>query len=322
MIRLSIIIPFFNVEKYIAECLESVFNQDFPEEEYEVICINDASPDKSRDIVLAYQKKHSNLILVEHEVNKKLGAARNSGRRIARGIYIWNVDSDDLIAPNCIGKLLKQCEDDSLDVLCFNYGTLLEDGSIKMGANHQKVSMTNGVNFIHQYGSDRLGYLCPVWRHVFRKGFLDENDVYSPEINMGEDVPYTFKALFLAKRMAFVNERWYFCRKNKSSLTAAKKPLAPVVLYEKCFKNSYLILDVLQYLPNDDDELINMCTNVAKYTFNLWRGFYEMMDDNDKEAFRLICRERYKSDTIMLKRVLSCYKYCKYILWMLGISKA
>ena len=67
MIRLSIIIPFYNVEKYIAECLDSVYNQDIPEEEYEVICVNDASPDNSRDIVLEYQKKHSNLILVEHE---------------------------------------------------------------------------------------------------------------------------------------------------------------------------------------------------------------------------------------------------------------
>ena len=93
MIRLSIIIPFYNVEKYIAECLDSVYNQDISEEEYEVICVNDASPDNSRNIVLEYQKKHSNLTLVEHEVNKKLGAARNTGRKIARGKYIWNVDS-------------------------------------------------------------------------------------------------------------------------------------------------------------------------------------------------------------------------------------
>lgn len=319
--RLSIIIPFYNVEKYIAECLDSVYNQDIPEEEYEVICVNDASPDNSRDIVLEYQKKHSNLILVEHEVNKKLGAARNTGRRIAQGKYIWNVDSDDMIAPNCLGTILRHCEDGNLDVLSFNYSSLLDDGTIKMGTNHQSIGLTKGTDFIHQYGSDRLGYLCPVWRHVFRKGFMDDNVIYSPEINMGEDVPYTFKTLFLANRMAFVNNWWYFYRKNELSLTGTKKPLAPDVLYEKCFKNTQLILDVLQYLPKDDAELIQACTNVAKYTFNLWRGIYEMMDERNKKDFRFICRKRYNADKDMLKTVLSRYKYCKYFSWMIGISK-
>lgn len=96
--KLSIIIPFYNVKQYIAQCLDSVYRQDIPEEEYEVICVNDASPDHSRDIVLEYQKRHKNLVLIEHEHNKKLGAARNTGRSIARGKYIWNVDSDDYIA--------------------------------------------------------------------------------------------------------------------------------------------------------------------------------------------------------------------------------
>ena len=117
--RLSIVIPFYNVEKHIAECLDSVYNQDIPEDEYEVICVNDASPDHSRDIVLEYRKKHSNLILIEHEVNKKLGAARNTGRRVARGKYLWNVDSDDMIAPNCMKEMLETCEENDLDLLLF-----------------------------------------------------------------------------------------------------------------------------------------------------------------------------------------------------------
>ena len=105
--RLSIIIPFYNVEQYIAQCLDSVYDQDIPENEYEVICVNDASPDASVDIVKRYQKEHSNLILIEHDRNKKLGAARNTGRKVAIGKYIWNVDSDDKIAPNCLNNLLK-----------------------------------------------------------------------------------------------------------------------------------------------------------------------------------------------------------------------
>ena len=319
MIRLSIVIPFYNVEKYIAECLDSVYNQDIPEEEYEVICVNDASPDNSSDIVLEYQKKHSNLILVEHEVNKKLGAARNTGRKIARGKYIWNVDSDDMIVPNCLGEILKQCEDGNLDILCFSKKDLHDYGILISDTMRDSISPTSGIDFIHRYDGDKLGALCPVWRYVFRKEFLSENNIYSPEINMGEDVPYTFKSLFLAKRIAYVSEAWYVYRRNVNSLTGSKKELPPDVLYEKCFKNTWMILDVLQYLPKEETNIRNSCTNVAKFTFKLWSDFYKMMDNENKKAFRLICRKRYSNDKKMLKQIMSRRKYCCYLLWMFGI---
>ena len=153
MIRLSIIIPFYNVEQYITQCLDSVYNQDIPEEEYEVICVNDASPDNSRDIVKEYQKNHKNLILVEHEVNKKLGAARNTGRRAAQGKYIWNVDSDDMIAPNCLREMLNMCEKSDLDVLIFdNYR--FRDVILVENNEHWDAEMTvcSGVEFWQQQG--------------------------------------------------------------------------------------------------------------------------------------------------------------------------
>ena len=92
--KLSIIIPFYKVERYIAECLDSVFAQDIPESEYEVICVNDCSPDGSRAIVLEYQKKHKNLVIIEHEKNMMLGAARNTGLRAAKGDFVWFIDSE------------------------------------------------------------------------------------------------------------------------------------------------------------------------------------------------------------------------------------
>ena len=117
-LRLSIIIPFYNVERFISECLDSVFDQDIPLSEYEVICVNDGSPDHSRDIVLQYMERFPNLHLIEHEKNKKLGAARNTGRTIAKGEYIWNVDSDDKIVPNCLSEMLKTCEENARPPCC------------------------------------------------------------------------------------------------------------------------------------------------------------------------------------------------------------
>ena len=85
MKRLSIIMPFYGVERYIRQCLESVYQQDIPESEFEVICVNDCTPDHSEEIVLEFQQRHNNLVLIRHEVNKKLGAARNTGLKAASG---------------------------------------------------------------------------------------------------------------------------------------------------------------------------------------------------------------------------------------------
>ena len=101
-IRLSIIIPFFNVEKFIGRCLESVYSQDIPENEYEVICVDDSSPDDSLSIVQDYAQKHANLRIVKNKQNRKLGGARNAGLDVASGDYIWFIDSDDFIEDNVL----------------------------------------------------------------------------------------------------------------------------------------------------------------------------------------------------------------------------
>lgn len=317
MVRISIVIPFYNVEHYVAQCLESVYNQDIPEEEYEVICVNDASPDHSRDIVLEYQKKHSNLILVEHEVNKKLGAARNTGRRLARGKYLWNVDSDDMIAPYCLKEMLDFCDNNDLDVLCFAYDEYLPDGkTVKREEGSGKTGVTTGIDFIHQYGCSHLSEFCPVWRSLYRKAFLDDNNIYSPEINMGEDVPYAFKALFLSKRMSYLDNTGYVYRLNDCSLTGSKQPLSPALLYEKCFENTRLIIDVGQFIPSSDIELRASCRNVANYTFRLWMNYYKNMVSHDKNSFRTICRKNFCVDKDMLKSLISRKQYVRYLFWL------
>ena len=100
MIRLSFIVPFYNVEPYIEECVRSLYAQDIPQEEYEVICVDDCSPDGSRAIVERLQKEYPTLRLLIHTENKRQGGARNTGMRESNGKYVWFVDADDYIQPN------------------------------------------------------------------------------------------------------------------------------------------------------------------------------------------------------------------------------
>lgn len=117
-IAISIVIPIYNVEKYLAECLTSCINQTLPN--IEIICVNDCSPDNSRTIAEDFARCDSRIKIIDHEHNKGLGAARNTGIAHAQGDYVWFVDSDDYIAENACQLLYDTAYLHQLDILCFN----------------------------------------------------------------------------------------------------------------------------------------------------------------------------------------------------------
>ena len=317
-LRLSIIIPFYNVEHYIAECLDSVYQQDIPEEEYEVICVNDGSPDHSRDIVLEYQKKHSNLVLIEHEVNKKLGAARNTGRAAAKGEYIWNVDSDDKIVPNCLGNLMKICEKNNLDVLEFGRFRFWEGECEEMPNIRPSEKVMVGLDYLEQLESNELSMMCVVWRRVMRRSFLDENNIFSPEINLGEDVPYSFKVLMSAKRMMVITDRCYLYRANPDSLTGKQWKPTPQTLYEKCFLDSQLIYNVALEVPSRYSKVQQSFLDTARYTLSRYVNYVPLLPLEAQKEFKALCRNAFLENGFV-RRLLSKKGYAHYWLWLMGV---
>ncbi len=319
MIRLSIIIPFYNVGQYIAECLDSVYNQDIPEEEYEVICVNDASPDNSRDIVVEYQKKHSNLILVEHEVNKKLGAARNTGRKIARGKYIWNVDSDDMIVTNCLKSILTKCEQNDLEVLVF--GKLYYDGTFMGYDDIEWNEMNTTLSGVGFWKNSYINRIFPVWNKVFKTSYLNEHGIYSPEINMGEDVPFSIESVLLSKRILSTNSKYYIRRENPDSMTRKmyKKP-SPKVVYENSFVCGRKIHDVLRKVKLKDKSVIESIKNIEKYILLKSSFYIDDMTPAEIVEFRKLCKKYFYSNLFVLN-VLRYKKALKYLLFVVGYNR-
>ena len=135
--KLSIIIPIYNVEKYLRNCLDSIFDQDISLDVYEVILVNDGSPDASKVIIEDFQKKYPNIIYIEQE-NKGVSSARNVGLDCATGTYITFVDPDDAVYKNTFKSILERVETYALDILYLNIeaydttGTLLKK-SYKIG---------------------------------------------------------------------------------------------------------------------------------------------------------------------------------------------
>ena len=154
---LSFILPCYNVENYIGSCLDSLFAQDIPEEEYEVICVNDCSSDCTEKIIRNYQEKYSIIRLFNHTMNKTAGGARNTWLENALGKYVWFVDPDDIIEPNVVRHLLNHCITGDLDILMFNHREINKDGNeLSVKSTFINSEVDTGLTYINKFFENNL----------------------------------------------------------------------------------------------------------------------------------------------------------------------
>lgn len=224
MMKLSVIVPFYNVEPYIEQCICSLYSQDIPQDEYEVVCVDDCSPDGSRAIVERLQKRFPSLKLIFHQNNKKLGGARNTGLRVAQGKYVLFVDSDDYLVPNCMSALLSAAEEKQLDVLMFDYCTKSESGSELVTLDNFGNEICTGEGFACKVDRAKWYYYIPsVWNKLYCREFLTKNDLFFIEGLMYEDTDWSFLMLSKAGNIAYLKHTAYCYRLNVNSVTHAKR---------------------------------------------------------------------------------------------------
>jgi glycosyltransferase involved in cell wall biosynthesis len=199
--NLSIIIPVYNVEQYLPQCLDSVFSQNL--DNCEVICVNDGSPDNSRNILEDYRRKYSNMVIVDRE-NGGLSAARNSGLEIAQGDYIYFLDSDDYLLDGSLVKGLAFAAGQSLDIACFNVTT----GENLLYYTEKKTLQDIFPGQIYYPTYYRAnGFFPPsaVWMHIYKRDFLEKNHLRFKKGALHEDEEFSPRAFYLAERVAGLN---------------------------------------------------------------------------------------------------------------------
>lgn len=220
-ILLTFVVPCYNVERYIQRCLDSIYACGLPESQFEVLCINDCSPDNTIDILKSNQKNHGNLRIINHEANKGLGGGRNTGIKEARGKYLWFVDSDDEVAGEEISGVLERAEAENLDVLCFNYCRIDEEGrELSRHLVFKDRPAIDGCSFgkkCFSYGIvNHMGY---VWRFLYRTDFLRGHKLFFPEQEHWEDTVFMPKSILMAERVASVPQVFYAYRVNPDSIS-------------------------------------------------------------------------------------------------------
>lgn len=309
-LKLSVIIPVYNVEKYLETCVECIYRQGIAEDEFEVILINDGSTDNSLKTMQGLSEKHYNIKIINQE-NQGPSEARNKGIRMAKGEYIHFMDSDDIILDGTLQIMLNTALKFQLDILKGDYikanNQEIEKGITFKGKQAYTYLLKNGEQgFI----DDNDPMYCYIWMHLFRRDFLLNKHLYFRDMICFEDTLFITHSYLEAKRFMAIPHPFYVYRRHDTSIMSTMN-----------LKRLYCMNDVIQHiqqlshetkLTSDGYKKIN--NNLfASLTVSLWylshhRSLYphrmEVINDLRKKVPNLFFNSCLKQ-----RFVTFCYKY-------------
>lgn len=233
---LSIIIPMYNVELYIEQCLLSCLRQNIPASDYEIIVVNDGSPDGSLAIAENIANRTSNIHIIS-QPNSGLSIARNTGVLHAKGDYLWFVDSDDRIRENCLKDLIEQCKRDRLDLLAIAAANVIEGNEVRR-FSYTNLSVVSGGEVLEK-GCIQHCVPFTIYRRNF---FLQYQLQFYPGI-FHEDSEFSPRSYYYAKRVGFSNEIAYLVTINPNSITRS-------INYKKSFDCLKVAISAHNFLLN------------------------------------------------------------------------
>ena len=298
--KLSVIIPFYNTDKYLSKCLDSIL-KDAPKE-MEIIVINDGSTDESERIIKDYKKKYKDIIVYLKQDNSGQGTARNNGIKSAKGDYICFIDSDDFINPGSLKKALDIAYKKDLDILYWNIDWIYNNGNIK----HQNI-----FNPVYK-NDDKIGYLLSdpsPCNKLIKTKILKDNNLCFPTDCIYEDFALIPSLMMYAKNIEYTDTiiyNYYQRRNSTMNQTSYNKKIMDIL---KAYKHLY---DRVYPEYVDELEYIAIMQIIYFKTFELLK--YNKKDEIDE------CRKyvnelfpNWVNNKYFLKRNKMIIYYCKSI---------
>lgn len=285
MLKVSVIIPVYNVESYLAECLDSVINQTL--EDIEILCIDDGSKDKSSEILREYSKKDKRIIIIR-QANAGPGAARNNGMKIAEGEYIYFMDADDKILPETLEDTYNKTKKDDLELVFFKLHAFYDSNNKPVHSyNDNYYSLTmfpkdlDNKVFNFKDTKDFI-FNIPVspCNKLYKKDFLDRIEAKFPEGLYFEDNVFFFKVFLNAKRVAIIRKSYYLRRMRDKSITTT---------YSKELFDFFEILELVkeEFIKNDDLKVFK--AQFYDFHISLLVSKFMLIDyENQKKFFEML----------------------------------
>ena len=199
-VKVSIVVPVYNVKDYLDKCLNTLVNQTI--KDIEIIIVNDGSTDDSYKIIDKYAKKYSKLIKVLNQQNQGVSDARNNGLKLATADYVMFVDSDDYLNLDAVEKAYKKITSEKADVVIFGNNVVNESGNI--------ISATYPSQTIYNNELEKIifGNVCP-WNKIYKKSLIEKSDFKFRSKIWYEDLDYSFKVFVESKKTSFLEENLY-----------------------------------------------------------------------------------------------------------------
>ena len=217
-IKISIIVPVYNTEKYLKRCLNSIVNQNF--KDIEIIIINDCSHDNSLNIIKEYIKQDNRIILINKEKNEGLSAARNSGIKIAKGNYILHIDSDDWIEQGYLNDTYEIAKKNNADIVITDFYLDFNNDHVFYMKDQEEYVEKNIDALKKIFLFKAFPSVC---NKLIKIELYKENNIFHPKgISIGEDLCTSPKLIFFAKKIIKHNKAYYHYIQNFESMTKEK----------------------------------------------------------------------------------------------------
>jgi glycosyltransferase involved in cell wall biosynthesis len=293
-IALSIIVPIYNVEDYLDDCLSSIY--DLSGLNYEVILVNDGSPDNSVAIIDRFQQQYPNNTVVINRENGGLSAARNSGLEVAKGDYIALIDSDDYISSQALLELFQNAIKDNLDIaiaqsLTFWGARNSPTQQLTIPERVLQLPPTSGLNFLEtSFNAKYKRVNC--WNKLYKRSFIEQHQLTFIEKLLFEDVPFTFEAFFAAAKVrAFPLDYYYYRQRPGSIMTSSNQKADPSRItivnhvlklfnqyqYQDKAFDDYLVYQLWENACGSKQKHVKLCFTFLKRGKVSYRGFIRLL---------------------------------------------
>lgn len=290
MMKASIIIPVYNAEEYLDECINSALNQTMSKNEYEILLIDDSSTDNSLEIIKKYEDTNINLII--HEKNKGVSAALNTGLRIAKGKYVFTMACDDIIDEILLETCYEEAEKYYLDAVYFGC-TIMYDPKNK---NNIKYHTKDGTKVISPKIKSNVVltgiqafkkeyWFGPEFMFFFNKNFLLENELFFEEKVKTEDTEFMPRLFMKLKRMMKIDKYLYLYRIRMNSVSYTKRDKGIIRSFEISINN---LIDLINVQTNIEQGIIFSFKEY--YYYELWELLKSVKD--------VFCEEEVESELL------------------------
>ena len=222
MVKISVIVPVYNVEQYLARCLESLINQTL--KEIEIICIDDGSKDSSAVILENYAQKDERIKIINQN-NFGLSVTRNNGLVIAQGEFISFVDSDDYLSLDFYEKLYNSAINNKADIAVAGIKRLNDNYCIDMLTFEKEECTSDFEKKVHLCN---VPDSCQVWNKIYNRNFLINSGIKFVPNRIYEDIPFTAQILYYSKNLVTVPETYYFYWRSKNTIVKKNNQKASI----------------------------------------------------------------------------------------------